>query len=461
MPSQSEIDLVDKLINESQTRQAKRKYRNKCYRGAQRLTMMGLSTPPEMRHLQTVVNWSRTTVDALAERLDPEGFRTGNAELDKLMWQWWKRNNMTVQSDSGHIEALAQGAAFIVIGLDPVDPTQPVFSVESSACISVDLDPLGRTVTSAVRHYIDDDSVEHATLYLTNENVYLVKFRGQWVEEGRTTHNLGIVPVVPLLNRVQVTDRFGETEMKDVMSIVDAVCRTATNLSTASETLAVPSRYISGAKPEDFIDAETGEQIPAWEAYLGRLNALSNADAKVFQLAGADLKNFTESIAMYGKLVSSLTGLPLHYLGVSSDGNPASADAIRSGEARHVKRAERKQQNFGYSWALAMTIAYRLVFGASADPNLIVDTQWRDASTPTVAAKTDAVVKLVTAKILPIEGAWIEMGYDADKRELYRQLLSSDPLERMVAAMQSTNSTDGSDTSTNSNSDTDPADDGG
>lgn len=102
--------------------------------------MMGLSTPPEMRHLQTVVNWCRTTVDALAERLDVEGFRTGDRELDAQMWEWWKRNRMRTRSDMAHVESLTQGAAFIVVGRHPLNRSVPRFSVESSAVISVELD---------------------------------------------------------------------------------------------------------------------------------------------------------------------------------------------------------------------------------------------------------------------------------------------------------------------------------
>ena len=434
MASQAEIDLVDNLINESTTRQPKRRLRDNYYHGAQRLSIMGMSTPPEMRHLQTVVNWCRTTVDALSERLNVEGFRTGNRDLDALMWQWWKRNGMSVKSDYGHIESLVQGAGFIVIGLDPKDPTLPRFTLESSACISVKSDVLTGAVTAAVRYFTDDDQTQRATLYLPNESVFLRRGSNRWIEEGRDRHNLGVVPVVPLINRARINDRFGETEMRDVMTIVDAVCRTATNLSTASETLAVPSRYVIGANREDFVDSVTGKSVPLWEGYLGRLNALTNENASVVQLSGADLKNFTETIATYGKIVSSLTGLPLHCLGVSSDGNPTAADAITAAEARHVTRAERKQETFGESWGLAMLIAARLVLGNDI-PVVHVDTVWRDASTPTVAQKTDAVVKLVQTNILPVEGAWIELGYDQDKRELYRALLSSDPLERMIAAL--------------------------
>ena len=432
MATTEELDLVDELVAGLQTRAFKRRLRTAYYRGAQRLKMMGLSTPPEMRDLQTVINWCRTTVDALAERLDIEGFRSGDRELDQQLWDWWKFNNMRARADQGHIESFAQGSAFVVVGKHPTKP-RPRYSVETSGVFSVRLSDLGDEVEAAVRYYVDRDSVERATLYLPDETVWLHRGPSRWVEDDRDVHMLGEVPVVPLTNRMTLDDPFGESEMTDVMSLVDAACRTATNLSTASETLAVPSRYVTGATEQDFIDPTTGEPVPVWEAYLGRLNALTDADAKVFQLDGADLKNFTETLSTYGKLVSSVTGLPLHYLGVTSDGNPTAADAIAAAEARHVKRAERKQDAFDSPWGKVQNLAHRIV--NNTDEELLVQPVWRDAGTPTVAARTDAVVKLKQTGLLPIEGAWIELGWDQEKRDTMRALFSDDPLERMITAL--------------------------
>ncbi|WP_226361031.1 phage portal protein, partial [Pseudonocardia sp. ICBG1142] len=326
-----------------------------------------------------------------------------------MLWSWWKRNDMVVASDAAHTEALVQGIAFVVVGRDPDEPSVPRYTVESSEALTVEFDQFGRHLRAALRRYIEPETGElFVTLYGPNVTRSYQQRHARWHLVDEDEHRLGVVPVVPVVNRSRVTDWFGETEMKDVMTIVDAVCRTATNLSAASETLAVPSRYVIGASRDDFVDAETGEPIPVWEGYLGRLNALSNAEARVVQLDGASLENFTKTIELYGKVVSSLTGLPVHYLGISPNGNPSSADAIRSGESRHVKRAERKQSGFGSAWSQVSDIALRLVAGAQ----LPVSTTWSDASTPTVAAKADAVVKLVQSRILPVEGAWLELGYD-------------------------------------------------
>lgn len=398
---------------------------------------MGLATPPEMRHLETVVNWCRVAVDSLAERLDIEGFRTnGSPEADQRMWSWWKHNRMQMESGAAHLESLIQGACFVVVGIDPKNPKMPRFTVESPNCMQVELDPTGREVTAALRSYVDSDGVHALTLYLPNSTIQLRQdsvSMGGWEETSRDDHNLGVVPVVPIVNRARITDRFGESEMTDVMTLVDAACRALTNLSAAGETLAVPSRYVFGVTEADFIDPATGEQVPKWEAYMGRLNAMTNQDGKVIQLDGADLANFREQLDLYKSLVSSVTGLPTHYLGLTTQ-TPASADAIRSGESRHVKRSERKQETLEDGWIRVMHIATLWVDG-SVPEDFQIDVMWRDPSTPTIAAKTDAVVKLVAQKILPLEAAWIELGYSPEKRAQYRAMMSNDPLEKMLAAV--------------------------
>src|SRR5205823_652596 len=136
--------------------------------------------------------------------------------------------------------------------------------------------------------------------------------------------------------------------------LTDAVCRTLTNLGGAQELLAVPQRYVLGATREDFVDAE-GRPVPAWEAYIGRILALGDPDTKVGQFAAADLRNFTEVVNLYARLVSALSGLPPHFLGLTSE-NPASADAIRSAEARLVKRAERRTRMFSGPWEQVMRL---------------------------------------------------------------------------------------------------------
>jgi hypothetical protein len=92
--------------------------------------------------------------------------------------------------------------------------------------------------------------------------------------------------------------------------------------------------------------------------------------------------------------------MPSSYLGFVTD-NPSSADAIRAGEARLVKRAERRQAVFGAAWSEVMRLA--LLIRDKELPPVAPKPLWRDASTPTRAAAADEAVKLVAAGILPPE----------------------------------------------------------
>jgi hypothetical protein len=238
--------------------------------------------------------------------------------------------------------------------------------------------------------------------------------QGGWVEVDRDEHGLGQVPVVPLVNRARTGDPFGTSEMADVVPLTDAACRALTNLQVAQETHAVPQRGVLGATEGDFIDAD-GNQLPAWQAYFGAVWALENQNAKTFQFNPSDLKNFETVLNMYAQQVSALTGLPPHYLGFTTD-NPASADAIRSSEARLVKRCERKQRPFGGAWEEAMRLVRRFQTGEEDVEARALETLWRDPSTPTVAQTADAIVKLAGVTVdgeplLPLEMAWEQLGW--------------------------------------------------
>jgi hypothetical protein len=415
---------------------------NDYYNGVARIHQLGLSLPPEMRALQTVINWPRLVVDSLEERLDVEGFRMTGQEnnSDDRLWAWWQANRLDEESSLGHIEALVQGQAAVFVGANEEDPTTPLITVESLAGIRIIIDRRTGKVQYAVRIYEWDeaDRPTRAAVYLPEvTRYYHTSSPAFWKLDYQVRHSLPVVPVVPLINRARLSDRAGRSEMADIIPLTDAACRSMSNLQGAQELLAVPSRYVFGASEGDFVGPD-GVAKTTWEAYMGRINAIENTEAKVQQVPGADLRNFTEVIRFYAQTVSSLSGLPPEYLGVSSD-NPSSADAIRMLETRLIKRAERKARAFGESWEQVMRIGLLITDGKLPDDAFRMETVWRDPATPTYAAKADAVVKLVSAKdaqgrsILPIDAAREELGMSFEKRRRLLALEDDDPAVRFLA----------------------------
>jgi len=66
-----------------------------------------------------------------------------------------------------------------------------------------------------------------------------------------------------------------------------------------------------------------------------------------------------------------------------------------------VARAERKQAEFSRGWLEVAELVLLVRDGAVPEDFSAVRPVWASAATPTKAASTDAVVKLVTAGILP------------------------------------------------------------
>ncbi|MEV7013281.1 phage portal protein [Streptosporangium sp. NPDC051022] len=378
------------------------------YNGEQRVRDLGISIPPQLRGLHTVIGWPQIGVDALEQRLDIETWRykdaPGNSnELADI----WEPNELVAESQLAHLDSLIYGRSYVAVGSGDCgsDDCPPLISVESPLDMTVFYDARARAVTSALRLYkLDNDDA--AVLYLPNASIHMVQTSTGWEVIDRDDHELGVVPVVRISNRQRTADRVGRSEITPaVMSITDAACRTLMGMEVAREFYGAPQRYILGASESAFQDAE-GNPLSAWETYLGRVLALERDEdgevPQVGQFAAYDPSVSTRIVDLYARIMATQLGLPPHYLGYTTD-NPASADAIRSTEAQLVKRAERKQTLFNTPWSNVFRLALLIKTGELPDRARRIETVWRNPATPTMASQTDAAVKLVQQQILPAD----------------------------------------------------------
>lgn len=396
------------------------------YEGEQPLSYLAPELQAEMdeRIRQVVVNWPQLVVDSLEERLDVEGFRfPEEAEADEELWRIWQANRLDARSHQGHLDALAIRRAYVIVGAREDDPATPLITVESAMDVFAEHDPRTGALAAAVKRwrveYEGESPTDYATLYLPDSTTWWVKDKfGTWnldPEYERDDHELGEVPVVPLANRARLKKPGGVSELKSVIPLSDAACKIATDMMVSAEYHATPRRVAFGFGEEDFQD-QSGRPVSAFSRIIGRVWATEKSrgtgedGADVVQFPEAQLKNFHDTLNQLARLVASLAGLPPHFLGYSSE-NPASADAIRSSESRLVKRAERRQREWGEAWEQVMRLALRIRDGEWDPRVLSLETIWRDASTPTIAQKADAAVKLHTAKIVPLRQTREDMGY--------------------------------------------------
>ena len=422
-----EANLIDRLQTQLLNAQHIFDTCDAYYDGAQRLEQLGLAIPDQLLRFTVVVNWPRTVVDATADRLDVKGFRLPGVDVgDDELLSMWRASAMDEQDQMAKLDYLIFGRTYKCIGANEDDPDNPIITVESPRSIITDRDPKTGRVTAALRLY---DPVNgrntRGTLYLPDETIYLDGREGPWLVDGDVDeHGLGRVPVVPTFRRRRTripTHRSlqGVSAMADVIPVTDAAARNLSNAQVAQETHAVPQRGVLGATKGDFVGAD-GKPLTTWEAYFGSVWALGNADAKTFQFDSSDMRNFERMMDLYARLASGVSALPPNYFGLAAD-DAASADAIRSREARHVKVAERDQVALGNGDAETLRIAARIRDGVWNEDLAGLETLWYDAGTPTTAQRADAVVKMYTAQdsggrsLLPAEAAYEELGYSPTK----------------------------------------------
>lgn len=421
--SSDELRLISHLLGKLKNHDAKNGELEAYYEGKNRLKDLGISIPPTLRLVDSVVGWAGTAVDVLEERLDFEGYIGGDQYgLNDI----YRANELDLESPLGHKDALIYGTGFIVVGKGSAGEPDPLITIESPKKMTALYDMRTRRLLAALlvhRDHMNDP--ESGSLYLADQTIFLEWQRNKPVEVFRDIHNLNRVPVAPLFNNPRSGDPEGRSEItRAVRSITDSGVRTMLGAEVAREFYSAPQRYIMGAKEDMFLDAD-GNALNPWSVIQGRvLGVPYNDDDGVMPTVGQFSANspqpYFDQVRMLAQMMAAETAIPSSYFGFQTD-NPSSADAIRQMEARLVKRAERRQRQFGRTWSEVAKLALLVRDGELPADIQNVRPIWRDASTPTRAAAADEAVKLISAGVLTpdSEVTLNRLGFsDSDKQQL-------------------------------------------
>lgn len=402
--SDDELRLIETMSNRLVVYKAANDEAEQFYDGSHVAENFGISTPPRMQTLHTVAGWGGTVVDVLEERLDWLGW---TSEQDTYgLEDVYAENQLDVDSGMAHLDALIFGVSFVTVGTGWDGEPSPLITPHSPKSLTVEWDRRTRRASSAAA-VVEEDAghVVEVTLYLPDETVVFARDGGLWRAVDRDRHNLGRVPVVAVPNRVRGSRELGRSEItKAVRYYTDAACRTLLGLEVNREFYNAPQRIGLNISDEDFEDVD-GNPVSPWSSIMGRVwnvppNAPDEPEPKVLQFDPSSPAPYIDQVKGYATLLAAEAGIPPTYLGFET-GNPASADAIRAGEARLVKRAERRQVSFGRAWLEVGRLALLVRDGAIPDTFSSMSTRWRDAATPTRAAAADEAAKLIGAGVLP------------------------------------------------------------
>lgn len=457
--SEDERKKIESLIAQLNRFRPENNSKREYYEAKKKREDLRISIPPSLEGMEVAVGWPAAAVECVEERLDFEtwlpGGDTPSEALAKELEEIYLSNDLDVESVKVHLDALTYGIAFATV-TNPENSWEPdpLITVESPLNMTADIDPRTHRIRSAYMQSVDlEGSIVSASLMLPNETL-LLEARinsdqqadpATWKLTNRDVHNLDRVAVAQFVNRPRSGSTAGHSEITEtVRRLTQSGLRTLAAAEVAREYFAAPQRYVLGAK-ETFFSNPDGTPIPAWKSYMGRLLALERDEygdlPEVKEFKGQSLDTFYGLLKTLAQLLSGEAGIPQNYLGFSTD-NPPSADAIGAMEHRLVKRAERRQREFGRGWTEVARLCLMVRDGKSelAKDALMIRPKWRPAHTPTLAAQADATTKLVGAKILPPSGrvTWDSVGISREDQKLVEKELTKQAAADRLATMRGT-----------------------
>jgi hypothetical protein len=354
-----------------------------------------------------VLNWPRLIVSAVEERLDVDGFRLSRDEpADSELWRIWQANRLDEGSQQAHLDALVHGCSYVMVWSSP-DPRTPRISIETARQTAVERDAMTGEITTALKRWTEGGyghavvfGPEQITRWRTQDRLvegsdtYEIP-AGGWTRVETIENVLGIVPVVPLVNRPRLLTPNGETELSDIIGLTDAASKIVTDMLVTSEYAAAPRRWVTGM---DIPNPQVGDRVAAevkhkWtEAPASKLWIAADPQTSFGQFPEAVLANYVAALDALTQQASAISGLPPAYFGIHGT-EVASADAIRSSEATLVSKARRRQRAFGGAWEDVVRLAVLVRDGVQRPGMESLETIWRDPETRTVAQAADAAVK--------------------------------------------------------------------
>lgn len=408
------------------------------YQGRQRVEQLGMAIPPAMRRFLVITNWCRTVVDTINDRQQVRSLvLPGEETADPTLRAIWDANNLTSHLAMFNRDRMIYGRAFMSVGANEYDATLPLVRVESPREMIAHVDRRTERITEAARFYGSTErsgGPTRVTLYNPNSTVWVERSEGdgRWAEVDRDNHKLGVVPVVMHLNRRLSGGWLGESQMVDVIPLVDSAARSLTNLQFAQEAHGIPRMFMTGVAKGDFIDAD-GKPIPQFEAYFDAIHTITNPQGKVGQLDAADLKNFETALNIYGSQASVATGFPLRKFGISAV-NPPTEGSIRAEETDLVRSVESQNDEVGTSLGWVASLALRFAEQRIVEGNRI-HVDWFDPSTPTVSQREDALAKRRASGVLSREGYWDELGWSEARKAKERAYLEAEAMDPVTRAI--------------------------
>lgn len=437
------LDVVKVLDGRRLTRAAELDTYSAYYDGKHQKPVL----PPDVKYpfeeLRRLANspWMRLVVDASAERLRVEGFRTSaDRDADQVAWSWWQHNRLDAGSALVHIEAIKLGIAYV-----SVFPGESVPRIrgEHPCQTYVDFDPdEPETALYAIKAWTGSDGFGYTTLYTPGFLYRFVTARpdptfstdpgtravlGPWTPRSVPIPNpMGVVPFVAFRNSPTLDGGY-LSDIAPVIAIQDRIGQTTFARIVAGEYGAFRQKWVTGMElPKD---ADGNPRQPEnLDVSQDRILIGEDPDTRFGEFGATDLGNYVKALESDILTLAAIAKIPPHYT-LGQSGSFPSGESLKATETGLMAKVYAKQLHFGESWEDVIRLGGRAVGDTERATDQQAEVIWANTESRTMAELSDSLLKekatIETPRVMLAE----RYGYTPTQVERMEKLWAEEPDE--------------------------------
>lgn len=381
------------------------------------------------------VNWARTTVTAVLDRLEINAITSTDDQEQAAIEAIWADNLLGMEAPLIHEDALKYGDAYVIVGttedgevefrVHGPDEVRVYYERENPHkaryAIKAWIIGQGDQQRTRVNLYYDDRIERYVSKQKLGDRFddrsferFIDEDGDEWPEE----NELGELPVFHFRTRFP----YGRPEHADAYGPQNMLNKLVATQMAAVDFQTLPQRYVlqevgnpeAGAAPAD----DDFDDEPSRTTQLTDPNLVSSPGS-VWWLPGAkgagqfdpvDPKAFLEPIREYVESMATVTSTPMHMYRVG--GTPPTGESRKMAEMPLLKKVGLRALFLGQTWKSATVFALTLA-GFDVDPERI-QLNWKS---PTLTDDKDTWDTFGSKRAMgvPIRQILLEAGYTADQ----------------------------------------------
>lgn len=338
--------------------------RDNFIRAKQRLGTTGITIPSSMTDFQVPLDWPRKAVEVFASRQIPLGYSTRAAtSLTDDLEIVFEESNVDFLERQAIQAADAMGCSFIFTSRGDTAAGDPevLVTVRSALAATADLDPRSGRVVAALELL----GGSRVNLYLPYQVLTCRRQASRWVVEDEWSTGTRRVLCAPYVHGATLERPLGQSRVTPtVIGLTYGATRTLLRQEVGAEFYQAPRSVILGA------DSSVFDASGAWSAVVGSVWGLPDVTidddqdmpdqlrrAALQHIPQMSMQPFSDQYRLLASAMAGASSIPVHYLGVTQDSNPVSAEALQTVENDLVRTVRGQEPSFNMGRrALALNV---------------------------------------------------------------------------------------------------------